>query len=102
MIIINGEGWMVMRVPPSHPALVDKIGPPALGCCDDISKIIYFSSALKPWQIRRVLCHEIVHAYMYSYDIIMDDYTEEQVASVIDTYGEEILVQTNLIYNSFK
>lgn len=102
MIMINGERWRVRRVPPSYPVLVHKKGAPAIGCCDDITKTIYISQVLTPSQTRQVLCHEIVHAYMYSYNIMIDDYTEEIVASILDTYGEDIFAHTSLVYDSFK
>lgn len=102
MIIINGERWRVRRVPPSHPILVYKVGAPAVGCCDDITKTIYISYALTSAQTRKVLCHEIVHAAMYSYDVLISDDIEEIVADIIATYGDEIIGWTNITYDKLK
>ena len=33
-------------VSPSHPVLVHKSGPPAIGCCDDPTRTIYISNTL--------------------------------------------------------
>ena len=42
-------------VSPSHPVLVHKSGPPAIGCCDDPTKTIYISNTLSSSMIRKVL-----------------------------------------------
>jgi hypothetical protein len=96
MIRINGEIWRVRLVPPSHPILTTRGGNPAIGCCDDITKTIYVSNALNPYKIKKVLCHEIAHAAMYSYDVNISDYTEEIVADLISTYGNEIIYLTDM------
>lgn len=102
MIIINGERWRVRRIPPSHPVLVYKTGAPAIGCCDDITKTIYLSYTLSPAMTKRVLCHEIVHAFMYSYNVPLTDEVEEIVANIIDTYGYSIISWTNAAYDNLK
>jgi hypothetical protein len=102
MIIINGERWMARLVSPSHPALMSPNGP-ALGCCDDITKTIYISNSVHPSQVKKVLCHELVHAAMYSYNVDINDYEEEIVADLIATYGDEIIALSNIVYhNKFK
>lgn len=102
MIKINGEVWRVFLVSPSHPLLVTPEGTLALGVCDDIARGIYISNALPRKQIRKVLCHELVHAAMYSYNVDISDETEEIVADLIATYGDEIIRLTNLVYNKYK
>lgn len=98
MIKINGELWRVRLVPPQHPILY-RNGNPALGCCDDITKTIYISNILSQREMKKVLCHEMVHAAMYSYDVEMSDYTEEIVADMIATYGNEIMSLTHMTYD---
>jgi hypothetical protein len=98
-MIINGELWRVRLVPPSHPILVYKTGLPAIGCCDDITKTIYISQALSPNEIRQVLCHELVHSIMYSYNIDLEDSVEELVANIIAYYGDEIIYLTNMVFD---
>lgn len=102
MIIINGERWRVRLVPPSHPILVYKTGFPAIGCCDDITKTIYLSQVLSPEEMKFVLCHEIVHAFMYSYNIMMDDEDEEMLANIIAEYGDAIIQLTNIVYDKLR
>lgn len=98
MIRINGELWRVRLVPPQHPILY-RNGNPALGCCDDITKTIYISNILSQRGMKKVLCHEIVHAAMYSYDVDISDYVEEIVADLIATYGNEIMTLTHMTYD---
>lgn len=102
MIVINGERWRVRLVSPSYPILIYKSGPPAIGCCDDITKTIYISNALSRERMRKVLCHEIVHAAMYSYDVDMPDDIEEIVADLVATYGDEIIRLTHIAYDKLK
>ena len=98
MIKINGELWRVRIVPPQHPALY-RNGNPALGCCDDIVKTIFISNILTQREMKKVLCHEMVHAAMYSYDVPMSDAVEEIVADMIATYGNEIMTLSNMTYD---
>lgn len=102
MIIINGERWRVRLVSPSHPILVYKTGLPALGCCDDVTKTIYLSQSLSPAKMRQVLCHELVHAAMYSYNVDLEDNIEEIVANIIAEYGDEIIHLTNVTFDKLK
>lgn len=48
--------------------------------------------------MRKVLCHEIVHAAMFSYNTDLDWWTEEIVADIIATYGDEITGETDRIF----
>ena len=98
MIKINGELWRVRIVPPQHPALY-RNGNPALGCCNDIVKTIFISNILTQREMKKVLCHEMVHAAMYSYDVPITDYVEEIVADLIATYGNEIVSLTHMTYD---
>ena len=102
MIKINGELWRVRLVPPSHPFLTAYRHTPAIGCCDSLSRTICISNALNPIMIKKVLCHELVHATMYSYRINLSHYEEELAAELISTYGDEILALTNIVYDKFK
>ena len=98
MIKINGKLWRVRLVPPQHPVLY-RNGNPAVGCCDDTTKTIYISNAVSQEFMRKILCHEMVHAAMYSYDVLMSDAVEEIVADMIATYGNEIMTLSNMTYD---
>lgn len=40
-----------------------------LGACDDKDKIIYINNSLSTGKTYSVLCHEITHAAMFSYNV---------------------------------
>lgn len=100
MFNINGETWEVLLVSPDHPALRRSDGSYALGMCYDNNKTIYMNIELQdaPFLFRKVLCHEITHAAMFSYNVDLDISQEELVADLISTYGDEIIEVTNRIF----
>ena len=102
MININGEEWEVEEVIPLHPSLKRSNGTYALGCCDDLTKCIYIRNNLDKIYYKKVLCHELTHAAMYSYNLILTYEQEEILADIIATYGEEIIKITNSLFSRLK
>lgn len=102
MININGEAWKIFLVSSNHPALQTPNGSAALGCCDDNLKSIFIDETVNQFYLKKILCHELVHACMYSYDIPLNDYQEEVLADLIATYGQEIMHMTNSIFKRLK
>lgn len=98
MFEINNEKWYVKFVSPTNSIFIMNNGEYTVGTCDDISKTIYLASTLKGKKLKKVLCHEIVHAAMFSYDVDLNYEQEELLANIIATYGEEILKITNDIF----
>lgn len=91
MIKINGVKWRVLLVPPFHPGLYKNGNIFALGCCDFSSQIIYISKDVRHKHLKKVICHELVHAIVFSYGIEMDAESEEIMANLIASHGQEIL-----------
>lgn len=102
MFIINGEVWRVKIVRPDYPLLVQPNGNLAWGVCDDDYKIICISNQLRGRKFKEVLCHEIVHAAMFSYDVFLDYDTEELLANLISKYGHEIIQITDTTFKKIK
>ena len=100
MFTINGETWHIVLVSPNHPALQRSDGSRAMGMCYDTNKTIYMNVNLldTPTLFKKVLCHEITHAAMFSYNVDLDYTQEELIADLIATYGEEIVDVTNRIF----
>lgn len=98
MVNINGEDWRILITSSNHPALMRPNGSYTLGCCDDNKKSIYIIEGLSDFYFKKVLCHELVHACMYSYNIDLNDYQEEVLADLIATYGQEIILITNTMF----
>ena len=101
-MIINGVRWRVRLVSPAHPMLLTPHKTHALGVCDKVTQTICIDKTLSSQKLKEVLCHEIVHAFMFSYDIDLTYNEEEMVAELMSEYGESILKQTNAIYNGIK
>lgn len=101
-MIINGVRWRVRMVSPSHPMLLTPWRTHALGVCDKTTQTIYIDKTLRPSRVKEVLCHEIVHACMFSYAVDLSYKEEEMVAELMSKYGNEIIQLSNRIYNGIK
>ena len=99
MFNINGTDWKIFLTSSNHPMLTRSDGSLTIGACDNDTKAIYINENLNSEQIKKVLCHEITHAAMFSYDIELDLMQEELLADLIATYGQEIIFITNKIFN---
>lgn len=102
MFTINGERWYVKFVSPLDQVLVMGDGSYTIGTCDDLTKTIYLADNLKGSLLKRVLCHEIVHSAMFSYDVDLTYEQEELLADLIATYGQEIINITNKIFKKLR
>lgn len=67
----------------------------AIGVCDDPLKVIAINCELSREYMKKVLCHELTHAAMFSYNVDLSHEQEELVADLISTYGQEIIKITN-------
>lgn len=98
MFNINGKNWGVIAVHPKDPSLKRSNGSYAIGSCDEHDRTIYLSKDIPRKKLIKVLCHEIAHAAMFSYNVDLSDDQEELVADLIATYGKEIIQIANDIY----
>ena len=102
MFKINGEDWRVLLVSSNHPALMRSDGSVTIGACDDKEKSIYILETLDNFYFKKVLCHELTHACMFSYNIELCLEKEELLADLMATYGYEIISITNSIFCRLK
>lgn len=102
MFNINGVHWNIYFVDPSHPMLYRSDGSLTVGSCNNVTKTIYLSDMLEGTFLRKVLCHEITHAAMFSYGVKLTLEQEELLADLLATYGNEIISVTNKIFNKIK
>ena len=70
--------------------------------CDDNLKSIFVATGLPMVLLKKVLCHEIVHAAMFSYNIELSLEQEELMADLIATHGDEIIEETNQVFKKIK
>ena len=98
MFQINGQTWFIKIIDPNNEVFVMDNGMYTIGVCDNNTKTIFLSNQLRGNLLKNVLCHELVHAAMFSYQVELDLEQEELVANLIATYGEEIIQKTNEIF----
>lgn len=102
MFVINGETWDVLLVPPNDISLLMPNGNYAIGACVGFEKLIYINCELRGAEFEQVLCHEMVHAAMFAYNIILERDDEEMLAEIIAAFGEEIIDLTDLLFDEIK
>ncbi len=102
MFIINNIEWKLAFVPPDFPLLRRINGEYSIGACDNLTRTIYLNNTLSGALEKKVLCHEITHAAMFSYNIDLSLDQEQLVADLISTYGEEIVYITNKIFKKLE
>lgn len=102
MFEINGEYWQILLVSPDHPELMRSDGSYTIGSCSDYNKTIYINNTLTNYYIKKVLCHELTHAAMFSYNVELSLPQEELLADLIATYGQEIIFMTNTLFKRIK
>ena len=78
--------------------LIREDGVRTLGMCDRDTKTIYLAENLEGSMLKKVICHELVHAAMFSYNVYLSLEQEEIIADIIATYGEEIINITNKVF----
>lgn len=102
MFKINHEEWYIKFVPYDHDMLYRSDGSSTIGTCDDPTKTIYINNGLRGKILKKVLCHEITHAAMFSYNIELSLKQEELLADLIATYGEEIIDIANEVFKKLR
>ena len=102
MFNINGDYWQIKIVSNNHPALRRMDGTFTLGCCDNNLKTIFIVDNLSNAYYKKVLCHEVTHACMFSYGVNLTAEQEELLADLVATYGQEIISTTNSLFVRLK
>lgn len=98
MFEINNQSWSILLVSSNHPELQRSDGSWSIGACDNNLHIIFLNEHLNDVMLQKVLCHEITHAAMFSYGVILTEDQEELIADIIATYGQEIIYITNKVF----
>lgn len=102
MLLINGVYWKLSFVPSDFPLLQRLTGEFTLGACDNLTRTIYINENLQGKLLRKVLCHQITHAAMFSYNVNLSIEQQELIADLISTYGDEIIYITNKIFTKLE
>ena len=99
MFLINNIYWKLAFVFPDYPLLQRVSGDYSIGAYDNLTRTIYINETLTGKLLKKVLCHEITHAAMFSYNVNLTIEQEQLVADLISTYGDQIVYITNKILN---
>lgn len=91
MFTINGMNWHIVFVPPTSNDLRRSDGSKTVGVTDGNVSTIFLSDRLEGGFLRRVLAHELCHAFCMSYNVVMDIEQEEFMADWISLYGAELI-----------
>ena len=102
MFKINEIEWYVKFVHSDSQFLHREDGSLTIGMCDNSARTIYINEFLQGKELKKVLCHELTHAAMFSYEVYLTYEQEEMVAEIIATYGEEIIAITDMLVSKFK
>lgn len=102
MFLINNVYWKLAFVAPNFPLLQRMNGDFTIGACDNLTRTIYINNTLTGNLLKKVLCHQITHAAMFSYNVDLSVEQEELIADLISTYGEEIVYITNKIFTKLE
>lgn len=88
---INNRIWHIVFTNPNSPKLCRSDGSITVGVTDGNDCCVYLSDMLKGAFLRKVLCHELVHCFCFSYDISIPIAQEEFMADWISNYGAELI-----------
>ena len=102
MFLINNVYWKIAFVTPDFPLLQRLNGQYTIGACDNLTRTIYINETLTGDLLHKVLCNEITHAAMFSYNVDLSIEQEELIADLISTYGDQIIYITNKIFNKLQ
>lgn len=101
-VVINGEAWIVRRVSPGDPLLIDRTGKRKLATTDQNLRLISLSKDVVPPLLDQVLLHEIAHAITVSHGLLIPlratippelwYLVEEWSAGLVENYGIEAAV----------
>ena len=91
MFTINGIDWEIIYVNPFSDDLRRSDGSLTVGVTDMPKRSVFLSNRLRGAFLRKVLSHELVHCFMFSYSIHIPIEEEEYIADWVATYGTDLI-----------
>ena len=101
MFVVNGIEWKLSLAEPCNDMLRRSDNSITLGATDNNLKTVFLNNRLKGRMLEKVLCHEIVHTFCFSYGCTFDIQTEEIIADFLATYGREVFDVADNILQRF-
>lgn len=94
---MNGERWRVVVVPSNSQWLARSDGTLTLGVTDSNVMTVFLSKQLRGSLLRKVLLHELTHAWMFSYNYHLSLDEEEFVCDFLASNAEAIIAKADEI-----
>lgn len=101
MFVVNGIEWNLSLAEPYSDNLKRSDNTLALGVTDNNTKTVYINNRVSDAMFEKILCHEIVHTFCFSYGCTFDIQTEEIIADFLATYGREVFDVADNILQRF-
>jgi Zn-dependent peptidase ImmA (M78 family) len=92
---INGINWKVKFTDRVDDLYLD--GYVRFGVTDRNTNTIYLDKNLEGDMLKKVLLHELTHAWLFSYGYEMDVEAEEFLCSFVDSHVEEIFDKADVL-----
>ena len=100
MFNINGIEWNIVWAKPNSKHLMRSDGSITIAMTDWNNRCVYLAKGLNGNLLRRVMAHELVHCFCFSYDVYIPVDEEEQIADWISLYGAELIYLLDYIFNT--
>ena len=91
MFTINGIEWSICFVNPTSDKLRRSDGSITFAVTGWDDRKVYVSTAPKGGFFRKIMSHELVHCFMFSYSIHIPLEWEEYIADWVATYGTDLI-----------
>lgn len=102
MYRINNDLWIIKYVHPGSDKLRRSDGSLTIGMTNGNNRTVYIAANLSDQLREKVIAHELVHCFMFSYNIDLDIDEEEFIADWVATYGRELVNLLDDILYSIK
>lgn len=97
--VANNNLWKIEFVDSSADVLLRGDGSRSVAVTDNVSKTVSVSNAIDGDFLRKVICHELTHVFMFEYNIFIKLEAEEFICDFVATYGTDIINLTDNIFN---
>lgn len=97
---INGIEWDIVWVKSNSENLMRSDGSMTVAVTNWNDRCIYMSNKLKGGFLRKVMAHELVHCFCFSYSIHMPIEQEEYMADWVSLYGEDLIYLLDDLMNT--
>lgn len=94
---MNAKRWKVVVVPSTSKWLTRSDGTLTLGVTDNNVMTVFLSQRLRGPLLRKVLLHELTHAWMFSYNYHLSLDEEEFVCDFLASNAEAIIAKADEI-----